>query len=89
MDFVVGGVRKKLTKVQITGTLSNPKSKMIGLKPFTDPIKRMIDVLSYTGENKEEEDGERKTKDKDKDKGKGKDKDKSKGKGKGSTGSGT
>ena len=24
MDFVVGGVRKKLTKVQITGTLSNP-----------------------------------------------------------------
>ncbi len=59
MDFVVGGVRKKLTKVQITGTLSSPKSKMIGLKPFTDPIKRMIDVLSYTGENKED-DGEKK-----------------------------
>lgn len=55
MDFVVGGVRKKLTKVQITGTLSNPNSKMIGLKPFTDPIKRIIDVLSLTEENKEED----------------------------------
>jgi len=55
MDFVVGGVRKKLTKVQITGTLSNPNSKMIGLKPFTDPIKRIIDVLHPTEENKEED----------------------------------
>jgi hypothetical protein len=55
MDFVVGGVRKKLTKVQITGTLSNPISKMIGLKPLTDPIKRIFDVLSPAGENKEED----------------------------------
>jgi len=55
MDFVVGGVRKKLTKVQITGTLSNPNSKMIGLKPITDPIKRIFDVLPTTGENKEED----------------------------------
>jgi hypothetical protein len=59
MDFVVGGVRKKLTKVQITGTLSNPNSKMIGLKPLTDPIKRIFEVLSPVGENKEE-DGEKK-----------------------------
>jgi hypothetical protein len=59
MDYVVGGVRKKLTKVQITGTLSNPITEMIGLKPFTDPIKRMIDVLSSAGENKEK-DGEEK-----------------------------
>jgi hypothetical protein len=59
MDFVVGGVRKKLTKVQITGTLSKPESKMIGLKPFTDPIKRIFDVLSPAGENKGE-DGEKK-----------------------------
>ena len=59
MDFVVGGVRKKLTKVQITGTLSNPNSKMIGLKPFTDPIKRIFDVLSPAGKNKKE-DGEKK-----------------------------
>ncbi|MFQ5685182.1 MAG: AsmA-like C-terminal domain-containing protein [Candidatus Scalindua sp.] len=55
MDFVVGGVRKTLTKVQITGTLSNPKSTMIGLKPLTSPIKRIIDVLSPAGENKEED----------------------------------
>jgi hypothetical protein len=59
MDFVVGGVRKKLTKVQITGTLSNPNSKMIGLKPFTDPIKRIFDVLSPARKNKKE-DGEKK-----------------------------
>ncbi len=58
MDFVVGGVRKKLTKVQITGTLTEPKSAMIGLKPFTYPIKRIFDVLSPARENKEE-DGEK------------------------------
>ena len=55
MDFVVGGVRKTLTKVQITGTLSDPKSTMIGLKPFTHPIKSIFDVLSKTKEDKEED----------------------------------
>jgi hypothetical protein len=60
MDFVVGGVRKKLTKVQITGTLLNPESKMIGLKPVSDSVKRIIDVLVHPKENKEE-DGERET----------------------------
>ena len=59
MDFVVGGVRKKLTKVRITGTLSKPDSEMVGLKPFTYPIKSIIDVLSHAGGNKEE-DGEKK-----------------------------
>ncbi len=58
MDFVVGGVRKKLTKVQITGTLTEPKSAMIGLKPLTYPIKRIFDVLSPARKNKEE-DGEK------------------------------
>ncbi len=58
MDFVVGGVRKKLTKVQITGTLTEPKSAMIGLKPLTYPIKRIFEVLSPARENKEE-DGEK------------------------------
>jgi hypothetical protein len=66
MDFVVGGVRKSLTKVQLTGKLSNPKSTMIGLKPFTYPIKSIIDVISPTkteddkteeGKNEEDEDG--------------------------------
>jgi hypothetical protein len=63
MDFVVGGVRKTLTKVQITGTLSNPKSTMIGLKPFSYPIRSIFDVLSKTNEDKKE-DGEKKTKEK-------------------------
>ncbi|MCP4266394.1 MAG: AsmA family protein, partial [Candidatus Brocadiaceae bacterium] len=48
MDFVVGGVRKSLTKVQLTGKLSNPQSTMIGLKPFTYPITSIIDVISNT-----------------------------------------
>ena len=59
MDFVVGGVRKKLTKVQITGTLLNPETKMIGLKPVTDSVKRIIDVLVNSKEKmNEDEDGE-------------------------------
>ncbi len=52
MDFVVGGVRKKLTKVRITGTFSNPESTMIGLKPFTHPIKSIFDLLSGAEEEK-------------------------------------
>ena len=55
MDFVVGGVRKTLTKVQITGTLSNPKSTMIGLKPLTRPIKSIFDLLSGNGEDEKED----------------------------------
>ena len=55
MDFVVGGVRKTLTKVQITGTLSNPKSTMIGLKPLTRPIKSFFDLLSRNGKDEKED----------------------------------
>jgi len=58
MDFVVGGVRKKLTTVQITGTLLKPETKMIGLKPVTDSVKRIIDVLVHPKENMNEEEGE-------------------------------
>ncbi len=54
MDYVVGGVRKKLTKVQITGTISNPQSKMIGFKPVTDSFKTIIDVLVRPKENMNE-----------------------------------
>jgi hypothetical protein len=60
MDFVVGGVRKKLTKVQITGTLLNPESTMIGLKPLTDSVKNIIDVLVHPKANKKK-DGEMET----------------------------
>ena len=59
MDYVVGGVRKKLTTVQITGTLLKPESKMIGLKPVTDSVKSIIDVLVHPQENtKKDEDAE-------------------------------
>lgn len=67
MDFVVGGVRKSLTKVQLTGKLSNPKSTMVGLKPFTYPITSIIDVISHPktrdGDEKEggNENGEKRT----------------------------
>ncbi len=62
MDFVVGGVRKSLTKVQLTGKLSNPKSTMIGLKPFTFPITSIIDAVSHTKTaGEEKENGETKT----------------------------
>ncbi len=55
MDFVVGGVRKKLTKVQITGTFSNPKSTMVGLKPLAYPIKSIFGLLPKGEEQTEEE----------------------------------
>ncbi len=59
MDYVVGGVRKKLTTVQITGTLVNPESKMIGLKPVADSVKSIIDVLVHPkADKKEDEEGE-------------------------------
>ena len=61
MDFVVGGVRKKLTTVQITGTLLKPESRMIGLKPVTDSVKRIIDVLVNPNENKNEGEEEEET----------------------------
>ncbi len=58
MDFVIGGVRKKLTTVQITGTLLNPESRMIGLRPVTDSVKRIIDVLTHPKSNKKEDEEE-------------------------------
>ncbi|MFV1974174.1 MAG: AsmA-like C-terminal region-containing protein [Candidatus Scalindua sp.] len=60
MDYVIGGVRKKLTTVQITGTLLKPESKMIGLKPVTDSVKNIIDVLVHPKANKKK-DGEMET----------------------------
>ncbi|MDP6923843.1 MAG: AsmA-like C-terminal region-containing protein [Candidatus Scalindua sp.] len=58
MDFVVGGIRKKLTKVQVTGTISNPVTTMIGLKPFTYPITSIIEVLSGTKKRNNEDNGD-------------------------------
>ena len=49
MDYVVGGVRKKLTKVQITGTFSDPQGTMIALKPFTQPLRSIFGLLTKGG----------------------------------------
>lgn len=61
-DFVVGGVRKQLTMVEIRGTLSNPESHSVPFKPFTKSIKSMFDLLpkedpdaTSNAETKEEE----------------------------------
>ncbi|MBO1222934.1 MAG: AsmA-like C-terminal domain-containing protein [Candidatus Scalindua sediminis] len=55
MDYVVGGVRKKLTKVQVTGTISNPKSTSVALKPFKHGIKSIFGLLSKDKEHIEDE----------------------------------
>lgn len=52
MDYVVGGVRKKLTKVQITGTFSEPQSTMVALKPFAHPIKSIFGLLAKGEEHR-------------------------------------
>ncbi|MDN3514478.1 MAG: AsmA-like C-terminal region-containing protein [Candidatus Brocadia sp.] len=44
-DFVVGGVRKQLTMVEIKGTYSNPEIHSVPFKPFTRSIKNMFEVL--------------------------------------------
>lgn len=54
MDYVVGGVRKKLTKVKITGTFSNPQTSMVALTPFTHPIKSIFGLLARNKEHNEE-----------------------------------
>ena len=54
LDLVVGGVRKSLTKVQMTGTLTNPKTTMVRLKPLTRPIKTIFDLLSGTEKDEKE-----------------------------------
>ncbi len=55
MDYVVGGVRKKLTKVQVTGTISNPESTSVALKPFKHGIKSIFGLLSKDKEHIEDE----------------------------------
>ena len=39
----------------MTGTLTNPKTTMIGLKPLTQPIKSIFDLLSGTEEDEKKE----------------------------------
>jgi len=44
-DFVVGGVRKQLTMVEIKGTFLKPESHLTPFKPLTHSIKNMFDIL--------------------------------------------
>ncbi len=44
-DYVVGGVRKQLTMVEINGTFLEPQSRSIAFKPLTTSIRNMFDLL--------------------------------------------
>ncbi|GJQ48120.1 hypothetical protein KsCSTR_15690 [Candidatus Kuenenia stuttgartiensis] len=47
-DFVVGGVRKQLTVVEIKGTISDPEIHPVPFKPFRKSIKNMFEVMPNT-----------------------------------------
>ena len=44
-DYVVGGVRKQLTMVEINGTFLEPQSRSLAFKPLTTSIRSMFDLL--------------------------------------------
>lgn len=44
-DFVVGGVRKRLTMMEVKGTFLNPEVHSVAFKPITRSIKSMFDLL--------------------------------------------
>ena len=44
-EFIVGGVRKQLTMVEIRGTFLKPESHSVPFKSFTRSIKSMFDLL--------------------------------------------
>lgn len=44
-DFIVGGVRKQLTMVEIKGTFLEPESHSVPFKPFTRSIRNMFELL--------------------------------------------
>ncbi|MCF6148397.1 MAG: hypothetical protein E3K37_07030 [Candidatus Kuenenia sp.] len=50
-DFVVGGVRKQLTVVELKGTFLDPDIHPVPFKPFRKSIKDMFEVLPKTENN--------------------------------------
>jgi len=54
-DFIVGGVRKQLTVVEIKGTFLEPKSHLVPFKPFTQSIKSLFDILPEAEKKRKEE----------------------------------
>lgn len=45
VEFVVGTVRKRLTKVHVGGTIKDPKSTLSMLHPRKSPIKSTVDLI--------------------------------------------
>ena len=48
-DFVVGGVRKQLTNVYLSGNISEPISSMAMLSPIKKPIKSLFELFPENG----------------------------------------
>ena len=48
-DFVVGGVRKRLTKVHVMGTIAEPTSRLSVFEPIKKPIKNVIELIPIVG----------------------------------------
>ncbi len=48
-DFVVGGVRKSLTKVHVGGTIAEPTSSLSMFEPIKKPIKNVIELIPTVG----------------------------------------
>ncbi|MCF6157675.1 MAG: AsmA family protein [wastewater metagenome] len=44
-DFIVGGVRRQLTMVEVKGTFSKPEIHSIPFKPLTRSIRNLLDLL--------------------------------------------
>ncbi len=62
-DFVVGGVRKQLTMVEIRGTFLKPESHAVPFKPLTKSIKNMFELLpgnDYDTQKKSDTENEKK-----------------------------
>lgn len=51
VDFVIGGVRKRLTKVHVGGTISKPESTLAMLTPGRKPIGSTIELLHGNDRN--------------------------------------
>ena len=50
-DYIVGGVRKQLTMVEINGTFLKPESRSIAFKPLTTSIRSMFDLLPKSNQD--------------------------------------
>lgn len=49
VDFVVGGVRKRLTKVHVGGNIKEPESSLVMLRQIKQPIKDVLELIPTNG----------------------------------------